>query len=342
MLTFCVLVSQTGGPLPEHVLERLRDPECPEVPFEARHHLVWSNASRTVWFAGWQDGADGASASHHWHVDDDALTAFSGQVWPRLDGWRRADPWAEQLAELLRSTPLRAGADDLAGVFVALSLRRRGPSSVAADPLGIGLTYWGHGREFVAISSRASLAAAVLAAESSAAPIRGRGGKRLARLLRVCQRAPDGVRAGHRGPRGRLHPHRARRRCPDRGGRRCTLATRPRVHGVGRGDARRVPPRDGHRDPDGPLPSRAERVRRADRRQGLQAGARVAPRGGSGRRDRVPDLRPARSSRRARGPRDRSPVPPPSRGGFGDGLRSGGPAPGAPRAWRRASRRRSA
>ena len=109
-------------------------------------------------------------ASHHWHVDDHGLTAFAGQVWPRLDGWRPTTPWAAQLATFLRSAPLQAGTDDLAGIFVALSLQRHGHSSVASDPLGIGLTYWGHGREFVAISSRAALAAALLAAEDTTVP----------------------------------------------------------------------------------------------------------------------------------------------------------------------------
>ncbi len=172
MLTFCLVASRTGRPPPDHVLDRLRDPACPEVPFDARHHLVWTNGTRTLWFGGWQDASEGPSASHHWHVEEGGLTAFAGQVWPRLDGWRTSRPWAEQLAALLRARPLSAENDDLAGIFIAMSLQQHGRSSVAADPLGIGLVYWGHGRDFVAISSRAALAAAVLAAEHSAEPVR--------------------------------------------------------------------------------------------------------------------------------------------------------------------------
>ena len=43
---------------------------------------------------------------------------------------------------------------------------------VAADPFGIGLVYWGQGRDVIAISTRAALAAGVLASEHGTAPQR--------------------------------------------------------------------------------------------------------------------------------------------------------------------------
>jgi hypothetical protein len=164
-VAFVVVVSRRGTRIPDSVLALLRDRACSEVPFAARQHVVWDNEGGSVAFGGWQDAPDAAAAAHHWHIDDEGITAFAGHVWPRRDGWPGPRPWAEQLAGHLRSTPLRAGADDLTGVFVAASLHRRGRGAIAADPFGIGHVYWGTGRDIVAIASRAALAAAVLGAE---------------------------------------------------------------------------------------------------------------------------------------------------------------------------------
>lgn len=172
MLTFAVVVARSGCRVPRRVLDHLRDRTCRDVPFDPGQHLVWSNEAETVWFGGWQDVTDEESAAHHWHVDPEGLTAFAGQIWPRLDGWRGVDPWSGQLAQYLRSTPLTAGTEDLAGIYVAASLHPRGRSSVGADPLGIGLIYWGEGRDVVIISSRAELAAGILAAEHGSPPAR--------------------------------------------------------------------------------------------------------------------------------------------------------------------------
>lgn len=172
MLTFAVVVSRRGGRVPARVLDRLRESGCADVPFDAQSHLVWSNEGGTVWFGGWQDASDEGPAAHHWHVDDDGLTAFAGQLWPRREGWRGTRPWAEQLAERLRVTPLIEESDDLAGVYVAASLHRRGRCSVAADPLGIGLIYWGQGQDVSVISSRAALAAGLLVADRGGEPKR--------------------------------------------------------------------------------------------------------------------------------------------------------------------------
>ena len=126
MLTFRLVVSRSGHRIPEPVLERLSDQTSAEVPFDAGSHIVWSNESGTVCFGGWQDTSDVSSAAHHWFTDDDGLTAFAGHVWPRRDGWRGTGPWAAQLAEHLRSSPLSEGTEDLAGIYVAASLDRRG------------------------------------------------------------------------------------------------------------------------------------------------------------------------------------------------------------------------
>jgi hypothetical protein len=165
VLTFAVVALRSGGRVPVRVANRLRDQRGFDLPFEARQHRVWSNEAGTVWFAGWQDTADAEAGAHHWSLDDDGLTAFAGDVWPRGDGWTGVGPWAAQLADRLRSTPMTADSDDLAGVFVAASLSAHGRSVIGTDPLGVGVAYWGEDRDMVVISTRAPVAAGLLAAE---------------------------------------------------------------------------------------------------------------------------------------------------------------------------------
>lgn len=173
MLSFAIVVSRTRGTAPPaQVCAYLGDRGCADAPFEVAHHLSWSNESGSVWFGGWQDAADPGAPDHHWHVTQRCLTAFAGSVWPRRDGWKSNEPWARQLARYLGSTPLAESGDDFGGIFVAASLPRRGEGTVVTDPLGIGLTYWGEGRDILVIASRAALAAGILGAEVDRVPAR--------------------------------------------------------------------------------------------------------------------------------------------------------------------------
>ncbi len=163
MLTFAVVVSRSGGPVSGLVIDHLSDRGCPDVPFGVAQHLAWSNDTGTVRFAGWQNEADETAAAHHWHVGAQTLTAFTGHLWPRTGGWTGTEAWSRQLAQRLESRPLAASADELAGVYIAMSLHRRGRGAIAADPVGMGLAYWGRNRDLIVISSRAALAARLLA-----------------------------------------------------------------------------------------------------------------------------------------------------------------------------------
>jgi hypothetical protein len=153
------------------VLDRLRDRAPSGLPFGARSHLVWSNDDRTVWFGGWQEVPD-QEAGARWHVDRDGLVAFAGDVWPRRGGWRGGGSRAAQLASRRRGGTTLGAGDDLAGAYVAVSLGRRGIGRVEADPLGFGLVYWGRAGDLVVVSSRAALAAELLAAARGGRPKR--------------------------------------------------------------------------------------------------------------------------------------------------------------------------
>jgi hypothetical protein len=135
-----------------------------ELPFPPDRHVTWTNGLGTTWFAGWQAPGGGGRHDPRWHVDAHGLTAFAGRVWPRLDGWSGAVPVATQLARHLRERPLLGSADELAGVYIVASMAREGPCCIAADPVGEGLLYWGRTPDVVVLSTRAAVAAGVLAA----------------------------------------------------------------------------------------------------------------------------------------------------------------------------------
>jgi hypothetical protein len=172
VLTFAVVASQTGQPLDPGSLDLFEARAEAEVSFSADRQVTWRNDSGTVWFTGWQAPSAGPRQPPSWHVDADGLTAYAGRVWPRRHGWAAATPIAAQLAQHVRSHPLVASADELAGVYIVAAMNRRGSSAVAADPVGAGLLYWAHGADVIVLSSRAAIAAALLAAATGTAPRR--------------------------------------------------------------------------------------------------------------------------------------------------------------------------
>lgn len=172
MLTFAVVASRTGRPLDPTALDAIETRAGAELPFRPDREVTWTNGPGTVWFAGWQAPNRGRCQEPRWHVDAEGLTAFAGRVWPRRDGWTGTAPVAAQLARHVRDRPLLDNADELAGVYIVASMAREGPCVLAADPVGEGLLYWGHGPDVVVLSTRAAVAAAVLAAATGATPRR--------------------------------------------------------------------------------------------------------------------------------------------------------------------------
>ena len=172
MLTFAVVASQTGRPLDPTVLDRFEDRARAEVPFPVDRRISWMNDSGTVWFGGWQAPGRGAPEEPRWCVDLDGLTAFAGRVWPRRDGWTGTGPVAEQLRQHLQRYPLVGSADELAGVYVVASMASQGSCAIAADPMGAGLLYRARSPGVVVVSTRAAVAAQLLAAATGTTPRR--------------------------------------------------------------------------------------------------------------------------------------------------------------------------
>jgi hypothetical protein len=164
VLTFAVLALGHGATGAEKAVERLRDRHPADVPFDVADHVVWRNATGTLWFAGWSSAAPGANP--HWRVDAHGITAASSRAWPRVSGWRRGQPWIEQLADRLRTTP--GALEDLAGIFTLASLGDDG-GVLATDPLGIGLLYEGRAGAALVLSNRSPMVADLLGASADLA-----------------------------------------------------------------------------------------------------------------------------------------------------------------------------
>jgi hypothetical protein len=172
VLTFAVVASRTGRPLDPSKLEEFDTRAAGDVPFPPDRHVTWTNDSGTVWFAAWQAPGQRLTGDTRWHVAAEGLTAYAGRVWPRRDGWLSTAPVATQLAQHLLQRPLVSEPDELAGSYVVASMAREGRSSVAADPLGIALLHWGQRPDVTVISTRAAVAASILADAMGTAPRR--------------------------------------------------------------------------------------------------------------------------------------------------------------------------
>ena len=135
----------------------MEDPRPPDLPFRVSHHLLWSNPSGSVLFAGWQDDVELGMGSR-WHQTPEGVTAFTGHVWPRSGVWPPGQ-WAERLAGHLRAKTV----DDLLGIFTAISLDAAGNGFVTNDALGTSLIYRAQADGTTVVSSRARLVARICA-----------------------------------------------------------------------------------------------------------------------------------------------------------------------------------
>ena len=183
MLTFAIAAGPT---IPTQVRAALEDPYPPDLPFRVAHHLLWSNPSGTVLFAGWQDDVD-LGMGDRWHRTPEGLTAFTGHVWPRSGAWPPGQ-WAPCLADHFGTGTV----EGLLGVFTAISLNADGTGFVTSDSLGTSLTYRAQAGDTTVVSSRARLVARICAEGKPGRDVLGAG------WLPFCG-FPMGSRTGYEG-----------------------------------------------------------------------------------------------------------------------------------------------
>jgi hypothetical protein len=170
MLTFAIAVAHRGHRLDDRVRDVLAARRPVEVPFDPADRLLWADPTGTVRLGAWR--SDAGATGRHWYEHPGGVVAFNGDPWPRGRRWRAGQTWGAQLADHLRTHPLRAGVDDLLGVFTCLELDSSGRGAVASDLFGMGHLYWGSDADATVVSTRASLTARLLAVGGAPPPVR--------------------------------------------------------------------------------------------------------------------------------------------------------------------------
>jgi hypothetical protein len=172
VLTFAVVTSRTGGALPQTTLDMLRNATAGGIdsqlatPVEDR--ILWINSSSTTAAIAWWSGHNPFDSGRLWHDTRTSFTALSGHGWPRGKGWDWTRPWAPQLADHLdgNTSASHVVSEDafrqFSGVFAACHLTEHG-GTIFADPFGLGLIHHGTNRHVEVFSSRAAIAAHLLA-----------------------------------------------------------------------------------------------------------------------------------------------------------------------------------
>jgi hypothetical protein len=163
MHSFVITVCKPDRTIPQHVLELLRQTDTPDLCFVPADHKFWSDESQRVAFAGWSKVTQIGDVGSYWHTGDRGLTAFAGRMWPNGRMWHPGSSWAEQLDAYWCAHPVVTEAQDLDGVYAAVSITNAGAGSIVTDPLSVAMIYRAETDDFVAYSTSARLAARVTA-----------------------------------------------------------------------------------------------------------------------------------------------------------------------------------
>lgn len=152
MLSFLVLVSTSGQPLPASAVARCTRPPAEELPFTPVAATTWRADEGHVLVAAWADRPDG------WHVGRHGCTLTTTTPWPLAGRLAAPSGVAFELTD-------RLGDDDpgalgwLTGAATVLRARPDGTGIVGAPPTGGGALHVAEGDGVLAISDRAALAA---------------------------------------------------------------------------------------------------------------------------------------------------------------------------------------
>jgi hypothetical protein len=183
---FLLLVSKNGRGLSSREVRYAHDDKGSLLHFAPGDHMFWSNRASTVALGAWQQPCD--KTRSHWRVDEFGITMITGYVRFRGVQWAAEATSVERLAASIGSESLPHVADDLVGVFTAVSLRSDGEGAVLTDPLGLRFVYCGENDHVFVASSQAELVARTLT----------KPGDRPARdVVGTCSLAYSRYRIGH-------------------------------------------------------------------------------------------------------------------------------------------------
>ena len=153
MLSFLLLASSTGQPLPAEAAARCSRLPTRDLTFVPTASTTWRSDGGHVLLVVWADD-DG-----DWHVGDHGITLATGRPWP-LTGVLEAPSGiafelTRRLADPRDATPLH----DLTGAATVVRLTDDGVGVVGAPPTGGGLVHVAEGDGLLAVSDRAGIAA---------------------------------------------------------------------------------------------------------------------------------------------------------------------------------------
>lgn len=163
---FVLIAAKPGCRPSEHHLALVAADDPPGLGFDAKDHLLWSDDAGSLIIGAWQ--RESADLSRRYHVGEGRLALTVGTVRWRGERWADEGQWAGQLAVAVRTAPLAPLAEQLDGVFAALTAFPDGRATVVHDPFGYRCLYYGETSDVFVVSSRAPLTAAALTSAGSA------------------------------------------------------------------------------------------------------------------------------------------------------------------------------
>jgi hypothetical protein len=166
MHTYLVVARKPSRRLPGHLQELLDSDDPGALWFEPESHVVWSNETGALHFAGWQAGSTLLGIGSHWQITPGGVAAFSGRPFPIEGEWDREESWAVQLARRFEQVPLAESRENFRGIFTLVSLPLQAGGAIASDPLGLGLVFFAATDDFAVFSNRAAVCAQAIAPPS--------------------------------------------------------------------------------------------------------------------------------------------------------------------------------
>ncbi len=153
MLSFLLLASTTGQPLPSTAVSRCTRPPVPALAFEPAAATTWRADGGHVVVAAWADrGGD-------WHVGPHGCTLTTAPPWPLAGRFSAPSGIPFELTERLGDGDDPSALGWLTGASTVVRVCPDGSGLAGTPSTGGGALHLAHGDGFVAISDRAMLAA---------------------------------------------------------------------------------------------------------------------------------------------------------------------------------------
>jgi|GEM_PF-6292524 len=153
MLSFLLLVSTSGQPLPGDAVARLAPLPRRALAFTPAAMTTWRADGDHVALVAWSDGVPA------WHVGAHGVTLASGQPWPLASRFTAPGGVAFELTSRLGDGDDPGQLSWLTGDAAVVRVRPDGSGLVGAPPLGGGAVHVAEGDGLLAVSDRAGVAA---------------------------------------------------------------------------------------------------------------------------------------------------------------------------------------